>query len=342
MSLRDGLNAIGAEAECPALKARDAIDLVNDAELVEPPILVAGLLHKGSTLLLGASSKSFKSWSFIDLAVSVASGAEWWNLPCVQGRVLYADFELTPFFWRKRAMEIAESRGLTLDGIRVMNCRGHEAGAALLAIEREAQDKPFDLIVLDPLYSFLAGRDENSAGDVGLVLRRLAMLAESTGAALAISHHFSKGNQSAKEAIDRFSGSGVFARFPDALLTMTRHEEDDAFSVDPTVRNFAPVEPFVLRWQHPLMVRDGALDPAKLKKPAGAFEAKYSIAQIVELLGHESLSFGQIVAKAKDIFGMSKATTDRLLKQGQQAGTIEKLNLFYRAVSRSHGHETKP
>ena len=160
------------------------------------------------------------------------------------------------------------------------------------------------------------------------------MMAETTGAALAISHHFSKGNQSAKEAIDRFSGSGVFARFPDALLTMTRHEEDDAFSVDPTVRNFAPVEPFVLRWQHPLMVRDGALDPAKLKKPAGAFEAKYSIAQIVELLGHESLSFGQIVAKAKDIFGMSKATTDRLLKQGQQAGTIEKLNLFYRAVSR--------
>lgn len=162
----------------PPLIARDAIDLVNDASLIEPPILVAGMLHKGSTLLLGASSKSFKSWSLIDLAISVASGAAWWNLPCVKGRVLYADFELTPFFWRKRAMEIAQARGLTLDNIRVLNCRGHDAGAALLAIEREAKEKPFVLIILDPAYSFLAGKDENSAGDVGMVLRRLAMLAE--------------------------------------------------------------------------------------------------------------------------------------------------------------------
>lgn len=324
------------------LSALDATDLVNDTSIMEPPVLVSGMLHKGSTLLLGAASKSFKSWSLLDLTLSVASGAAWWNLSCTQGRVLYADFELTPFFWRKRAMEVAEARGLSLDNIRVLNCRGHDATAALLAIEREAQAQPFDLIVLDPLYSFLAGRDENNAGDVGMVMRRLAMLAESTGAALAISHHFSKGNQSAKDAIDRFSGSGVFARFPDALLVMTKHEEDDAFTVDPTVRNFPPMEPFVLRWQHPLMIRDGTLDPAKLKKAPGTFAAKYNVGQIVELLGVESLSFGQIIAKAKDALGMSKATADRLLKQGQEAGTIEKLNLFYRAVSRSHGHETTP
>jgi len=316
------------------LSARDAIDLVNDETITEPPILVSGMLHKGSTLLLGASSKSYKSWGLIDLAVSVANGADWWSLPCVKGHVLFVDFELTPHFWRKRAIEIAQARALDLNGIRILNCRGHSSENALRTIEKESKAQAFDLIVIDPLYSFLAGKDENSAGDVGAVMRRLAMLAESTGAALAISHHFSKGNQSAKEAIDRFSGSGVFARFPDALLTMTKHEEDDAFSVDPTIRNFAPMNPFVLRWQHPLMERADDLDPAKLKKPAGAYEAKYSVGQIVEMLGMESLSFGQIVAKAKDSFGMSKATTSRLLKQGEDAGAIEKLNLFYRAVSR--------
>ena len=321
-------------SESATLTARDAIDLINDDALVEPPTLVAGLLHKGSTLLLGASSKSFKSWSLIDLTLSVASGAKWWDLPCTKGRVLFVDFELTPFFWRKRAIEIANKRGLPLDGIRILNCRGYSPDDALRAVDRESKAQAFDLIVIDPLYSFLAGKDENSAGDVGAVMRRLAMLAESTRAALAISHHFSKGNQSAKDSIDRFSGSGVFARFPDALLTMTRHEEEDAFTIDPTVRNFAPMKPFVLRWDHPVMVRDGSLDPANVKKPAGTFEAKYSVAQIVEVLTVESLSFGQIVAKAKDTFGMSKATVDRLLKQGQEAGAIEKINLFYRAVSR--------
>jgi hypothetical protein len=305
-----------------APSVRDAIELVNDVELVEPPILVAGLLHKGSTLLLGGSSKSFKSWSQIDLAISVASGSPWWNLPCVQGRVLYADFELTPFFWRKRAMEIAEARGLTLHNIRVMNCRGYDAGAALLAIEREAQSQHFDLILLDPLYSFLAGRDENSAGDVGLILRQLAMLAESTGAALAISHHFSKGNQSAKEAIDRFSGSGVFARFPDALLTMTRHEEDGAFTIDPTVRNFAPMNQFVVRWQHPLMVPDGSLNPTNLKKPAGAFQAKYTLEQILDVMESKVMTAREVELACQNAHGMADSTVKRLLKKGKADGKV--------------------
>ncbi len=304
------------------LIARDAIDLVHDVELIEPPILVAGLLHKGGTLLLGGSSKSFKSWSLIDLAVSVATGAAWWGLSCGQGRVLYADFELTPFFWRKRAMEIAQARGLSLDHIRVMNCRGHEAGEALLAIEREAHAKPFVLIVLDPLYSFLAGKDENSAGDVGMVLRRIAMLAESTGAALAISHHFSKGNQSAKEAIDRFSGSGVFARFPDALLTMTRHEEDGAFVVDATVRNFAPINPFVVNWQHPLMVADGSLNPADVKKAAGAFQTKYTLEQVLKVMGAKLMTAKEVEIACREAHGMADSTVKRLLKKGKEDGKI--------------------
>jgi len=37
--------------------------------------------------------------------------------------------------------------------------------------------------------------------------------------------------------------------------------------VDLHLRNFPQIEPFAVRWQYPLMVRDGSLDPAKLKKP---------------------------------------------------------------------------
>jgi len=35
-----------------------------------------------------------------------------------------------------------------------------------------------------------------------------------TGAAVGFGAHYSKGNQAGKEAIDRVSGSGVFARDP--------------------------------------------------------------------------------------------------------------------------------
>lgn len=304
------------------LSARDAIDLVNDASIVEPPVLVSGMLHKGSALLLGAASKSYKSWSLIDLAVSVANGAAWWNLPCVKGQVLFVDFELTPHFWRKRAIEIAQARALNLNGIRVLNCRGHSSENALRVIDKESKAQAFALVCIDPLYSFLAGKDENSAGDVGAVMRRLAMLSESTGAAMAISHHFSKGNQSAKEAIDRFSGSGVFARFPDVLLVMTKHEEDAAFTVDPTVRNFPPVASFVLRWQHPLMVRDGTLDPARLKKPPGAFQAKYTLEQVLEVIGSKVLTAREIELACHDAHKMSDSAVKRLLKKGKDDGKL--------------------
>ena len=73
--------------EADGLVARDASELAGDDSITEPPVLVAGMLHKGSALLLGAASKSFKSWSLIDLAISVAAGAPWWSLPCTQGKV---------------------------------------------------------------------------------------------------------------------------------------------------------------------------------------------------------------------------------------------------------------
>jgi hypothetical protein len=139
---------------------------------------------------------------------------------------------------------------------------------------------------------------------------------------LAITHHFSKGNQSAKDSIDRFSGSGVFARFPDALLTMTKHEEDNAFTVDATVRNFAPMNPFVLRWQHPLMVADASLDPANVKKPAGAFQAKYTLEQVLTVMGLKVMTAREIELACYEAHNMSESAVKRLLKKGKKDGKV--------------------
>jgi hypothetical protein len=47
------------------------------------------------------------------------------------------------------------------------------------------------------------------------------------------------------------------------MLTFTPHQEADAMSVEMALRNFAPVDPFVVRWEHPLWQRDAELDPAQ-------------------------------------------------------------------------------
>ena len=41
------------------------------------------------------------------------------------------------------------------------------------------------------------------------------------GCAVIYCHHHSKGGQGGKKSMDRASGSGVFARDPDALLDLT-------------------------------------------------------------------------------------------------------------------------
>lgn len=82
--------------------------------------------------------------------------------------------------------------------------------------------------------------------------------------------HYSKGNQAGKDAIDRIGGSGVFARDPDVILTMTPHEDKDAYVVDLTLRALPPVPPFVVRWEGVRFERDEAADASLIRKPGKA------------------------------------------------------------------------
>lgn len=250
----------------------DAADFL--AVPIDPPAeLVEGILHVGSKLAFGGSSKSFKTWCLLDLAISVASGAPWLGRATTQGKVLFANFEIQPHAWQRRIQAVASAKGVEIKRgmIQLLNLRGHAASYQLLIpriIER-ARGHGFVLIVLDPIYKLYGGKDENSTGDMAEVMNALESLAVETGAAIAYGAHFAKGNASAKEAIDRISGSGVFARDPDSLLMFTKHEAEHAFTVEAILRNFASVTPFVVRWQFPLMHLADDLDPSKLKQTGG-------------------------------------------------------------------------
>ena len=292
-----------------------------------PSEVINGILHQGAKMVIGGGSKSFKTWSLMDLALSVAVGAEWWNIPTAKGRVLYLNLELQPFAFGQRQNVISKAKGITLqrEQLDVWHLRGFCADIALMAaqiIER-ARNSGYALIVIDPIYKGMGGRDENKAGDIGSLLNEIERLAVQTGAAVVFGAHFSKGNQASKESIDRVSGSGVFARDPDSILTLTRHEEDGAFTVEAILRNFAPMEPFATRWQFPLMVRDAGLDPAKLKKALGR-ESKFSVRQIVECLNGCEMKTGVLQRRVFEETGMSKPTFHRLLAEGAEQGILSK------------------
>ena len=256
----------------PLPEIEDGAGLVAQ-EIALPPVLIDGLLHLGSKMVIGGGSKSFKTWTLLDLAISVATGENWWGKTTQPGRVLYVNLELARPHFALRLKTVLAKRGLVLKPgeANVWNLRGY--GADLTLLKPRMLDKincgEYSLIILDPIYKCLGNRDENKAGDIATLMNELEALAVESGAAVAFGAHFSKGNQSGKDSIDRIGGSGVFARDPDAILVMTRHEQDDAYVIESTLRNFPPLQPFCVRWEYPLMVPAPELNPESLKQSSG-------------------------------------------------------------------------
>lgn len=297
----------------------DGADLVANPPPLTPEV-ICGLLRRGWKGVIGGGSKSFKTWSLADMAISVASGEPWWGFETVPGRVLYIQLENQRAGFASRLRAICEARGITLpkDALRVWNLRGHTANRERLIanVIAEAKGSPYSLVTFDPLYKMTAGLDENAAGDMAKGLAQFDAVAEETRAAVVYGHHFSKGNQALKDSIDRMSGSGVFARDADSIITMTRHQEEGAFTVEPVLRECAPVEPFVVRWAYPLMQRDAGLNPAELKQAKPGRAATHTAEQVLEVLRQSgAMKSGELAARCNEEFGMSSATFYRLFAQ---------------------------
>jgi hypothetical protein len=200
----------------------------------------------------------------------------------------------------------------------VWNLRGHVADWAKL--QSQIATDTYALIVIDPTYKLLFNRDENKAGDIASLMNELETVATRTGAAVAFGAHYSKGNQSQKESIDRIGGSGVFARDPDSILNFTRHEENDCFTVDATLRNHPPIQQFVVRWEYPLMCIDSLLDPDRLKQ-AGAAVKQYHSTELLGLLERPMFT-SEFKKTAKSETGMSDRTFYRLYGELKSSGAL--------------------
>jgi len=318
----------------------DATDFLG--QKIEPPAeLIGGILHKGSKLAFGGGSKSFKTWCLLDMAISVATGREWMGRKTEQGRVLFLNFEIQPFAWQNRINAVAKAKGVALERgqVTLWNLRGHASDFRRIiprVVER-CKNENFALTVLDPIYKLYGKTDENAAGDVAELLNSLESLAVTTGTAIAFGAHFAKGNASGKEAIDRISGSGVFARDPDSLLIFTKHEEDDAFTVEPILRNFAPISPFAVRWNFPLMEHAEDLDPAKLKSVAGRTPT-HTASDLLSILPEDGLSSSDWQAESTEK-GISRATFFRLKKQLENDRKIHfsKISDFWMPILHKNG-----
>ena len=213
---------------------------LGDECLSPPPLadaLITGVLRKGHKMLLAGPSKAGKSFALIELCIAIASGQTWLGrFACAQGKVYYVNLELDRASCINRFVEVYKALGYpekqmqtVMHNIRIWNLRGASVPMDKLApkLIRRAQKKGYTAVILDPIYKVITG-DENSADQMAKFCNQFDLVCRELDCAVIYCHHHSKGAQGGKRSMDRASGSGVFARDPDAMLDMTELTPTDA------------------------------------------------------------------------------------------------------------------
>jgi RecA-family ATPase len=192
------------------------------------PELIHGVLRQGHKMLIAGPSKAGKSFALIEMCIAIAEGTKWLNWQCSQGRVLYVNLELDRASCLHRFKDVYNAVGIkpqNIGNIDIWNLRGKTVPMDKLApkLIRRALKKGYIAVIIDPIYKVLTG-DENSADQMAHFTNQFDKVATELGSSVIYCHHHSKGAQGNKKSLDRASGSGVFARDPDALIDLIELE----------------------------------------------------------------------------------------------------------------------
>lgn len=268
----------GANDELPSL-TNLADELKSPPKL--PEELIEGVLRCGHKMLISGSSKAGKSFLLMELAVALSEGATWLGFKCKKSKVLYVNLEIDPASCINRFSEIYKALKIppkNSKDISIWNLRGHAVPLDKLVpkLLRRINNLHYDAVIIDPIYKVITG-DENNASEMGAFCNQFDKICNETGCATIYCHHHSKGAQGYKKAMDRASGSGVFARDPDAQLDMIQLEADSdflnsyadntsdtAWRLECSLREFANFKPKNFWFRYPIHVLDNKGDLEKL------------------------------------------------------------------------------
>jgi hypothetical protein len=189
------------------------------------PWLIERLWSIHAVGFVSGPPKSFKTWTVLEMAISVATG-----VPCLgtfpvhrSGPVLLYAAEDPATALRLRLLALARHHGMDLDQIdirvicadslRLDRPTDRQKLAATVEFHRPA------LLVLDPLVR-LHALDENQAAPMAELLGHIRALQRASATAIAIVHHSRKA--SAHSAGQNLRGSSDLYAFVDSLVSLQR------------------------------------------------------------------------------------------------------------------------
>ena len=254
------------------------VDYFNDPPELAPP-LIDNILRQGHKMLIAGPSKAGKSFSLIELTIAIAEGKDWYGYSCTKGKVLYVNLELDKPSCLHRFVDVYKAyrwEPRNLQNIDIWNLRGKASPMDKLApkLIRRAMKKGYIAVIIDPIYKVLTG-DENSAEHMSKFCNEFDKICAELNCAVIYCHHHSKGAQGGKKSMDRASGSGVFARDPDAMLDLIELEITDSIKLSMENRVECEVYADYLHRFHEsdyndIVGQDDELSPARMRTIAAA------------------------------------------------------------------------
>lgn len=245
----------------------------------EIPDVVIGLVRVKEKVILSAPPKGKKSFAAIDLTVSVTHGLKWFGkYECTTGNVLYINLEGTERGTQSRFRDVYRAKGIVgANRSAIWNLRGQgfieiddneKPVKKILDIEKLANaiisrttPGQFCLVVIDPIYKVFGKRNENHAGEIAEFMSHVDRIAEHTGAAVFMAHHFAKGDAGKKVTRDKSSGSNVFTRDPDVVMNfspkkMGKKWDYNHFDVEVVAKDRSEDGDYCLVFDYPLLEVD--------------------------------------------------------------------------------------
>lgn len=238
------------EPEKQTLNIFDGAKLIDEYP-TEPEQIISGICDCGDKLCIIGPSKCRKSYFALQLALCLATGAEFLGMEIQKPRrVLLVQNEINHPHFHRRLRDMAITLGITShdvgENLTYINMRG--APLTIDEICDCAIQNQSEMIILDPVYKMLTG-EENAAEDWRPLLASFDRLARTTNATICYIHHDKKGAPGASQLSDRGAGSGILARDYDAAMFLAEHEtQPDHYVLDFLLRNYPAKDAVTLSW----------------------------------------------------------------------------------------------
>lgn len=248
--------------------------------------LIEGSIGRGAMVVLYGDSNSGKTFAAIDMGASVARGVEWLGRPTDGGLVVYLATE-SPASVQTRLRAYQRYHRLRVPGFVIVRSPinlydGTADTEAIINLVHDLESEhgaKVALIFGDTLARLVAGANENSGEDMGIVVKNVDSIRNATGAAFVLIHH------SGKDAARGARGWSGLRAATDTEIEVTSDDASGTRTAEITKQRdlpgkgdrigfrLLPVELGVNRWGTPrgscvVLPTEASAKPARGKRPS--------------------------------------------------------------------------